>query len=268
MISLPLLKRNLICCVKPFCIIFALLLMYTTVIIYMFDPALAQMLNDYQQALPEVMAAVGMTGTAANLLEWIQIYLYGFIMLLLPLVFIVVAVYSLVMRYVDRGSIAALLSTPNSRTKIIVTQLLSDYLWLVILMAAVTLTGIVSSEAMFPGELELSRYLLLNLGTLLLWFAVAAIAFAAACFFSESKYYYAVGGGLPVLFFLFQMMGNMGERLDFLKYLTLYSLLSAKEIVTGELGTEVVLPCLALLGITVLLSVFGCLYFKRRDLSV
>ncbi len=42
------------------------------------------MLSSYQEALPEMMAAVGMTDVAQNLLEWIRVYLYGFIMPLFP----------------------------------------------------------------------------------------------------------------------------------------------------------------------------------------
>ena len=130
MLSIPMLKHNFKACLVPFIIIFAFLVMYTTVIIYMYNPELAEMLQGYQKALPEMMAAVGMTGVAASLIEWIQIYLYGFIMLLFPLIFIIIAVNKLVMGFIDNGSMAGILATPNSRGKIIITQLLSLYIWL------------------------------------------------------------------------------------------------------------------------------------------
>lgn len=53
MISYPLFKRNMASCVKPFIIILAVLCMYTLVIMYMYNPELADMLNDFQEALPE-----------------------------------------------------------------------------------------------------------------------------------------------------------------------------------------------------------------------
>lgn len=74
-----------------------------------------------------MMAAVGMTGVAANLLEWIKIYLYGFLMILFPLIFIIILVNKLVASYIDNGSMASLLATPNSRGKIIRTQLPGSY---------------------------------------------------------------------------------------------------------------------------------------------
>ncbi len=266
MISYPLLKRNMISCFKPFLIVFAVLCMYTLIIIYMYNPELADMLNDYQQALPGMMSAVGMTGVAANLLEWIQIYLYGFIMMLFPLIFIIIVVQKLVMGYIDSGSMANLLATPNSRGKIIRTQMLSVILWMIIMMTAITVMGIVGSQMMFPDELDIKRYVLLNGSTLLLQLVISGIAFLAACISSEAKNYYAIGAGIPILFFLIEMISNMGDKLEKLKYITIYTLLPAVEIVKGESGVwkqNVLLFVLA-----VILFGFGVWWFRRRDLSL
>ena len=134
----PLFKRDMTSCIKVFVILFAVICLYTTVIIYMYNPELSDMLSDYQKALPEVMSAVGMTGIATNLLEWIQIYLYGFIMLLFPLIFIIILVQKMVMGYIDSGSMASLLATPNSRGQIIRTQVVAAVFWVTILIGAVT----------------------------------------------------------------------------------------------------------------------------------
>lgn len=56
MICLPLFKKNMLSSLKLLFIILAVMALYTCVIIYMYDPALSDMLNDYQQALPEMIA--------------------------------------------------------------------------------------------------------------------------------------------------------------------------------------------------------------------
>lgn len=266
MISYPLLKRNMVSCLKPFLIIFAVLCMYTLVIVYLYDPKMADMLNQYQEALPGIMAAAGMTGIASSLLEWMQIYLYGFLMLLFPLIFIIILVNKLIMEYIDNGSMANLLATPNSRRKIICTQVLSLGLWLVILMVSLTVTGIAGGQVLFPDELDIKRYCLLNGSTLLMQLLVCGIAFLAACVSSEARKFYTLGAGLPILFFLLQAISNMGEKLEKLKYVTIYTLLPASEIVQGKSGIwlqNVIMAALALL-------LFGCgsWWFCRRDLSV
>lgn len=266
MISVPLLKRNIRVCLMPFLVIFAVLCLYTTVIIYMYNPELSEMLSGYQQALPEMMAAVGMTGIASDLLEWIQIYLYGFIMLLFPLIFILIMVQKLLMSQIESKTLANLLATPNSRKKIILTQICSMVLWMVLLHVLITAVGVAGCEIMFPGELDTGRYLALNFSTLLLQTAVTGIVFFAACCVSESKAYYLTGAGIPVLFFLFRMISNMGEKLENLKYATIYSLLPAEEI----LKEHTVFPIQngVLLGIAAGLFAVGAIRFCRRDISL
>ena len=266
MLSIPMLKHNFKSCVVPFIIIFLFLVMYTTVIIYMYNPEIAEMLDAYRELMPEVMAAMGMGGMATSLIEWIHVYLYGFVMLLFPLIFIIIAVNKLVMGYIDSGSLAGILATPNSRRKIIVTQMLSLYLWLIFMMLCVSVVGIVSAQLFFPGELDIKTYFYLNLGTLMLWLAVASITFFAACVCSDGKYYYFLGAGIPILFFFLNMMGNMGENLEILKYFTIYSLLTADKIIAGN--NEAIGSCGALLGICVVLSTVGSVYFTKRDLSL
>ena len=113
MISTPLLKRNLLSSLKIMAILYAVMTMYTIVIIYMFDPSLSEMLEGFQSAMPEMMRAFGMSGMASTLLEFIQLYLYGFIMLIFPLVFSIIQVHRLLTHYIDCGSMATLLATPN-----------------------------------------------------------------------------------------------------------------------------------------------------------
>ena len=50
--------------------------MYTSVIIYMYDPEIAKMFDAYREMMPEMMAAMGMEGMASSLLEWIKVYLF------------------------------------------------------------------------------------------------------------------------------------------------------------------------------------------------
>lgn len=266
MISYPLLKRNMVSCFKLFLMIFAVLCIYAGVIIYMYNPELSDMLNEYQNVLPGMMAAVGMTGIASNLIEWIQIYLYGFIMTLFPLIFIIALVQKTLVSYIDSGSMANLLTTGNSRGKIIRTQAVSVILWMFLLLAAITATGIICSEMMFPGELDMRLYVTLNASTLLLQLALTGIAFLAACCCREAKYYYAFGAGIPILFSVIAMISNTGDKLENLKYFTIFTLLPSAEIVSGE--GDFWRQNLALGVITILLFGAGIKYFEKRDLFI
>lgn len=232
----------------------------------MYDPKLMDMLNDYQEALPGMMQAVGMTGVATNLIEFIKIYLYGFLMLIFPLIFSIMIGNSFIMRYVETGSMACLLATPNSRKKIIITQALSMIVSIMILMVLITVIGATCSNVMFPGKLDIMRYIELNISTLLMQLVIGGIVFLAAAIFNESRYFYTFGAGIPLLFFLIKMLSNMGEKLDNLKYFTVYTLLPLDDIVAGNSDIWIYNVVMGLL-IIVLYS-GGILYFTKKDLSL
>lgn len=266
MISLPLFKRNMISAGKLATIFLAVLTMYTTIIIYMFDPAMAEMLSQYQEIMPGIMAAVGMSGSTGTLIAFINTYLYGFIMLIIPMVFEIILINKFVMKYVDNGSMACLLATPNTRRKIILTQLVSIILSIGFLIGIITVIGILSSATMFPGDLDIEKYLQLNLSIFLLHLVISGIGFFAACFFNESKGYFALGAGLPILFYLIQMIANMGEKLENLKYCTIFTLFPGDKIVEGASGFLSSNLVLAALGI--ILYIIGVIKFTRKDLHL
>lgn len=266
MISLPLFKRNMISSIKFMIIFLAVLTMYTSVIIWMYDPNMAELLKQYSEMMPGVMSAMGMAGGTGTLIEFINTYLYGFLMIIVPMIFEVMLVNKLIMRYVDNGSMACLLATPNSRRKIIVTQILSVVINVVILITIITLIGLICSQWMFPGKLDINKYLSLNFSTVLLHLLISGIAVFAACFFNESKGYLAVGVGVPIGFYLIQMLSNMGGDLEKLKYFTVYTLLPAKDIIGGNVG--VVSSNLILLGIAIILYTCGAIWFTKKDLNL
>lgn len=59
MISKPLWKRNLWIGIKLMIPFLAILTMYNSVIIWMYDPKLSQSLDEFQQSMPEMMAVWG-----------------------------------------------------------------------------------------------------------------------------------------------------------------------------------------------------------------
>lgn len=266
MISTPMLKRNLWSGLKLMIPFIAILAMYSIIIIWMYDPELSKSLDQFQEIMPDMMAAVGMTGSTGTLIEFIHTYLYGFIMLFIPIIYVIMLANKFIMRYVDNGSIACILATANSRKKVILTQMLSISLLAVMLIAICTAMGCISSEMMFPGDLDVTKYLQLNGAIVLFDLAISGICVFAACFFNETRWYLAVGAGLPLVFYIIQMMANMGDKLENLKYATIYTLMPGKDILEGT--GSVTLCCVIMVCIWLALYVIGGLIFTKKDLSV
>ncbi|MFP3153504.1 ABC transporter permease [Lachnospiraceae bacterium ZAX-1] len=114
-------------------------------------------------------------------------------------------------------------------------------------------------------EFSVSDYLLLNLGAFLLMFAIAGISFLFSCVFNLSKNSLALGAGIPVAFFIFQIMSQVGSSLENFKYLSLNTLFTPGEITGG--GTFI--PQFIVLGaLGVVLYTVGIKVFKEKDLPL
>ena len=122
MINTTLYLRGMKGSLRLLAVLAAVITMYVTIIISMYDPELMATLDGFVELMPELMAAVGMDSGANNLLEFMISYLYGFILLIFPMVFAILRGNGLVAKYVDEGSMAALIAAPVRRTTVALTQ--------------------------------------------------------------------------------------------------------------------------------------------------
>lgn len=257
--------RNIQSIWKPWVIFAVVMSMYAVMIISMFDPQLGKSLQQMSESMPQLFAAFGMDMQAKTLIEFIANYLYGFLLVCLPMVFELIAVNLLMSRYIDRGSMAWLLSGPNGRVKICLTQLTTLILAVVLHVVFITSLCVVVSEITFPGELDIGRFLVLNLSLLGLQIFLSGLCFLGNCLFCESRYALGFGGGLSVLFLLLQMRSQVGEDWEFVKYFTPFTLFEAKAIALGE-GNGWTIVVLYLMGI--LLYGAAMAIFSKRDLNL
>jgi ABC-2 type transport system permease protein len=232
----------------------------------MYNPQMQDSLNEILELLPkQLIAAMGFLGLANDLLSFVATYFYGFLILLLPMIFTIVAANRSVASHVDKGSMAYLLSTPNTRTKVVLTQAVYLIASITLIIGLVIIAGIAISQIAFPGELDIKGFIILNLGALLLYYALTGIGFLASCIFNDTKNSLMIGAGLPVAFLVLQMLSDVGESTEFLKYFTLYTLFDPAKITTGE-GYGISFLVLGFIALAMYIA--GIISFKKRDLPL
>lgn len=262
----PLFLRGVKANARLFVIIAAVLTLYITLIIYMYNPEMSALLDSMAGLMPEMMAAVGMTDAGSSLLQFINNYLYGFLLLIFPMVLEIVVANALVSRYIDRGSMAYLLSSRNPRRKLILTQALFLFCCAAAMIVFATLLTIGTSAVFFPGELELPAFLRLNAGLLCLHVCISGICFCASCVCPDVKWAYGVSVGVPVGFYLLNMLANMGGELEVLRYCTIFTLFDAGALMAGS--ADGLWKSVILLGAGAICGFCGCWGFMRRDIHV
>lgn len=248
-------------------IIFSLILtMYTTIIISMFDPKLGTALEEFSKSMPEIMAMVGMSGVTTTLIEFISTYLYGFIMIAFPLIFTVLLSLRIIAKKVDNGTMSYLLSSGVDRKTVWFSELSVIIISVLVLIIYCTVLGVVCSQLMFPGELDIKAYLSLNVGVLILHLALSSICYMCSCIFNEYRKASIFGAGIPIIFILVQMLANMQGSMEGLKYATILTLFDAKGIIAGN--GEAFLMLGGLLLVAFVCYGIGVFIFKQKNMSL
>ena len=153
MISMPLFRREARRSILLLVIFAGILALYASVILTMYDPELGDSLAMMKDAMPELFAAFGMSAPGSTLTEFLANYLYGFLFLVLPLVLLILLTNRLVVGYLDRGTMAWLLSTPTPRWKIAATQAMFHVVCAALIVVYAGGLCVILSAIMYPGEL-------------------------------------------------------------------------------------------------------------------
>lgn len=133
MINMTLYRREIKGSIKLMIIFCAVIAMYVSIIISMYDPEMTKTLDSFIEVMPELMASVGMKPNASSLLGFMVSYLYGFILLVFPMVFCILRGNSLIAKYVEKGAMVSLIAAPIKRRTVAFTQmavLVSDIFFL------------------------------------------------------------------------------------------------------------------------------------------
>lgn len=261
MFSKPIFKQTLKSNLKLWIVFTLIMTVFHVVLIAVFNPST---LTDMSGMVKDTPLA-GLLGDA-TFLGMLSKTFYGIQGVLIPIVFIIMTANSLIASQVDRGSMAYLLSTPTKRSTVVRTQAVYLVMSLIVMFLIVTVSGIVSINV-FQSEIDINmtEYLMLNLGLFLLMFATSGISFFFSCLFNLTKNSLAFGAGIPMAFFLLKLMGDVDSSLEGLKYVSLNTLFDTNAITTGG-SYSIQFIILAVVGLA--LYILGMRVFMKKDLPL
>jgi ABC-2 type transport system permease protein len=243
------------------------MLLYSAIIVSMYNPDSMDSWQAMLEMFPEeILRAMNFNIIEPTFLGYIAGYYYGFIMIMFPMIYISIMGQRSIAKYVDNGSMSFLLATPNTRIKVATTQgfymLMSTIVLLVSIALLIGLIGII----MFPGALTFIPFLLLNINVIGLFVLLSGIAFLASCVFNEVKHATLFGAGIPIMFFVINMLANVSDDLAFFKYFTVFTLFDSSKVLALE--TSVFIDIFILYVTGALLYLLGIRMFNKKDLHI
>lgn len=192
---------------------------------------------------------------------------YGLLYLIILLIFSVVTATQLIARLIDRGSMAYLLATSTSRTKIAITQSSILIIGLLVITLFSILPVLIGANWIIEdADINISRFIKMNIVGFLLFFVIGGYSFLFSCIFNDEKRALAVSGGLSIIFFAINLVSKMSSDFEWLKNLTIFSAFQPSEIAKGTVD---ILPVsLALGGVGIILYAIAIFVFQKRDLPL
>ena len=183
-----------------------------------------------------------------------------------PLIFGILLALRLVVRKVDNGVMSYLLCSGVERRSVWFTQMLVIITNLFVLIAFCTGLGLGCSALMFPGDLDIGAYLVLNLGVFILQLTLTGICYMCSCIFNEYRLASLFGAGIPIVFIMIQMLSNMQGSMEGLKFATLLTLFDPQKLINGN--NEGYLMLGGLLVVMIVCYGVGGIIFDRKSMSL
>ncbi len=262
-----LLKSTLKANYKVWIIMFGIMLMYSSIIISMYDPNSMEAWDSMLELLPvEILNAMNFNITEPTFLGYIAGYYYGFIIIMFPMIYTIIMGQRMIVKYVDNGSMSFLLATPISRKKVATTQAFYLFISTCVLLIITALLIALFGSLMFPGDLEIIKFLLLNLNTIGLFVLISSITFATSAIFNDKSQAIGFGAGIPIFFFVIDMLAGVSDKLDFLKYFTIFSLFNTDLIL--ELDPLIYFNIIILFISGLFIYWLGIKVFIKKDLHI
>ena len=155
-----------------------------------------------------------------------------------------------------------LLSHPISRKQVLIQKLIAVWIQIVLLNVIVYL-GSILSISLIGEEIPFKEINLMHLSFFIMQIELSCICFGISSFLSKGSI--GIGLGLSILIYFLNLIANISESVEFLKYITPFGYCEVSDIVeTLQLnGTYI--------GIGIVLSIIGIgigfIHYCRKDIK-
>lgn len=216
-----------------------------------------EMMEDLIKVFPkELLAAFNMDLSGINtIFGWIKSE--GFIMIIL-----LGGIYSsllgstILLKEENDKTIEYLNSLPVTRQKIVLSKITVGFIYIILFVLIIGLTNFIGLS--LTEEFDKKVLLYLSIAPLLSFIVIFSLSLFISTFFQKTKKVFGISIGIVFLSYFIQIFSNLSEKLEFLKYICVYTLSDARAIIsTGSFN-----PYLILISVSVT-AVFIFLTFLR-----
>lgn len=205
---------------------------------------------------PELLKAMNMDITSINTAYgWLKSEGFMFVLLIIGFYSSMLG-SNIVLKEENDKTIEYLATLPLKRKTILINKIIVSitYIFLMVLIL-----GIFNYIALLiSGELNHQQYWLLSITPLLIGFPLFALNLFISTFLHKTKKTIGISLGLVFFFYLLSVLSELSEKVDFLKYLSIYTLADTRNIISNI----TINPFVILVSLLITIIFIKCSYIR------
>ncbi len=121
---------------------------------------------------------------------------------------------------------------PITRSKIITNKIIVGFTYV---FSIILLIGLFNYFALLiSGDFDQTQYLLLGISPLLIAFPLFSINLFISTFFHKTRSVLGISLGIVFLSYVLNVLGELSEKVEFIKYFSIYTLADSRNIITNS----------------------------------
>ncbi len=168
-------------------------------------------------------------------------------------------------REIEKGTAEILLAKPISRLKIYFSKYIAG-LAILLVFDFMSVFSVIPLAEIFKVDYVFDHHVKIFILNLLLGWAVFSVSYMFSGMFSEKSRAYALAGGLLILMYVLNLAASLKENLENLKYTSFFYYYNTNSaLIENNIDN---LSIYVFIGVAVVCTVVGAVWFNKRDIAV
>ena len=227
---------------REFKINFKSFLIWTSILIAMFlvvfiiypymitDETMKQMDDMMKMFPPEMLKAFNMDmESISTAYGWLKTEGFVYVLLIIGIYASMLGI-NIVLKEESDKTIEYLSFLPIKRSKIMTSKIIVALIYIVLIVLALGIFNYIA--LLLSGDFDQKQFFLLSLTPLIIAFPLFAINLFISTFMQKTKKTVGISLGLVFLFYILSVLAELSDKVEFLKYFTVYTLADTRNVIS------------------------------------
>lgn len=163
----------------------------------------------------------------------------------------------------DEGSIAFLYSKPVNRNQILTSKLLMGFTYIILFNLVIAITTFIGLS--LSDDLDITKWLLISIAPAFLHLFFFTLTLLVSIYYRKTRKSMTMGIGIVMGTYMLQIVGMMSDKVEFIKYLSPFEYVSARDIVVDSSLNPINIVILLVMVVIILIGLFDA--YNKKELN-